>query len=73
MTGEFSLAKQVVADAIEMAEAENNMDKDAMTIALLRELLCHLEKTHSRSDLDNLIAYQLDSQDRDEFLVTRGC
>ena len=73
MAGEYAVARQLIADAIGSAETESTMDSQAMAIALLRELLGQLASSHSRKDLDNLIQYQLDSQDSDEFLVTRGC
>ena len=73
MAGEFKTAEQILSQAFENADSDSTMSTDAMGTALLCTLLSTLSKTQSRKSLDQLIAYHLDSQEEDEFVVTRGC
>ncbi len=73
MAGEFTTADQVLAQAFDTADNDPSMSSEAMATALLCSLLSKMSKTQSRKNLDQLIAYHLDSQDDDEFVVTRGC
>jgi hypothetical protein len=73
MAGEFRVAQQQITDAMETADAEGAMSRDAMGRALLTELLTQLSQEHSPQTLKDLIDYQLENLGNDSFVVTRGC
>lgn len=73
MVGEYKLAKELLADAMDEASKRNDMCTDAMANAVLTSTLDHMVKTTSREELQRLFQYSLDSLEEDEFLVTRGC
>ncbi len=73
MAGEFRVAQQQITDAMETADAEGAMSRDAMGRALLTELLSQLSQEHSSQTLKDLIDYQLENLGNDSFVVTRGC
>ncbi|MGH1373491.1 MAG: hypothetical protein ACRBBW_15735 [Cellvibrionaceae bacterium] len=73
MAGEFRVAQQQITEAMETADAEGSMSRDAMGRALLTELLAQLSKDHSPETLKDMIDYQLENLGSDSFVVTRGC
>lgn len=73
MAGEFRIAQDCIAEAINTAEAENSMSGEAMGRALLTELLTTLSQEHSAASIKEMVDYQLENLTSDEFVVTRGC
>ncbi len=73
MAGEFSIAQKCVQQALGTADLSPCMNRDAMSRALLSELLSILATQHSQADLKALLDYQLDNLDEDQFVITRGC
>ncbi len=73
MAGEFRIAQQQITEAMETADAESNMSRDAMGRALLTELLTQLSSHHAPEALRAMIDYQIENLGNDSFVVTRGC
>jgi len=73
VAGEFKIAQHHIGEAIEAARAEKSMSEEAMSRALLTELLGILSKQHSPAELKEMIDYQLENISSDSFVVTRGC
>lgn len=73
MAGEFLIAQEHIQSAILKADNDRSISTEAMTRALLTELLNQLAKHHSPDELKALLLYQLDQVAEDEFVITRGC
>ena len=73
MSGENTLAKQMIHDAISTAEAANTMDPDSMALAILSGVLRHLSDYRTRGDLESYIEYDLDNIVEQDMVITRGC
>ncbi len=73
MAGEATIAKRIIADALEAADQDANKTTEAMLFAVLTEALSELMKSRSRSDLEGFISYHLDNYDESEWVITRGC
>ena len=72
MSGEHSLAKQIIDKAIEDADESRSMGADTMSAALLGALVPQLAKHHSRKALIDLFEFNLEAIGEDEFVITRG-
>ncbi|MBU3070013.1 hypothetical protein KOI40_09280 [Aestuariicella sp. G3-2] len=73
MAGEFLIAQEHIQSAISKADNDRSMSTEAMSRALLTELLTQLAKHHSPEELKALLLYQLEQVAEDEFVITRGC
>lgn len=73
MAGEFAVAREAIAQALQTAENDGGMSGDVMASALLQTLLAHMIQNRTRRDLASLIEFQLESCGEDEFVITRGC
>jgi hypothetical protein len=74
MAGEHELAKQIIADGIEQARANNAMDEAAFTRALMFQLLEHNRESRTDDDvISELEHYIRDIEDGDSTVVSRGC
>ena len=73
MAGEATIAKGIIADALEAAGKDANKTTEAMLFAVLTQALSELLKSRSRSDLEDFISYHLDNHDESEWVITRGC
>lgn len=73
MAGEFNVAREAIAQALQTAEDNRGMSSDVMASALLQTLLAHLIQSRTRQDLASLIEFQLESCGEEEFVITRGC
>lgn len=72
MAGEYKLAEQLLSEAMEAASSDAQMSEEGMAQALLVAVLSKMLASHTRKQLDDMIAYQLDNVGEDEFVVTRG-
>lgn len=73
MAGEFRIAQLAVSEAIEASIADASMSPQAMSRALLSEILQQLSSQLPTAQLASLVEYQLDNLNIDEHVVTRGC
>ncbi|MEX2480122.1 MAG: hypothetical protein WD928_04600 [Gammaproteobacteria bacterium] len=73
MAGEFDVAREAIAHALQTADDDHGMSADVMASALLQTLLAHMIQSRTRQDLASLIEFQLESCGEDEFVITRGC
>ena len=73
MSGENTLAVQMVDDAILQAEECNTMDSDSMALAILSQALRRLSAYRSRQDIESYIDYDLDNMVEQDMVITRGC
>ena len=73
MSGEYAIAKKLVADAINAAQQHAAMSADTQALAILATVLQELSKSRSRADLESYIAYSLDSLVESDLVITRGC
>lgn len=71
MSGENTIAKQLVTDAIKAAEEDKNMSGDSMGLAILSQVLRTLSETRNRKDLESYIDYDLDNLVESDMVITR--
>ena len=73
MAGEYDVARQCIAQALEEGEQDRGMSPQSMADALLATLLGHMLKGRTRKDLMSFIEFQMEASGEDEFVITRGC
>ena len=73
MAGEFDVARQLVAEAMQAATTDPHMSTAVMANALLHSVLAQMLASRTRKDLASLIEFQLESCGEEEFVITRGC
>jgi hypothetical protein len=73
MSGETTIAKEMIAGAMAQAEQDPGMSEDSMAHAILSAILTTLCASRSRRDIDNYIEFELDNQDDSDTVITRGC
>jgi len=74
MAGEHDLAKQIIHDGIQTAQANEAIDNGAFERALMFQLLRHYSQTRSDEDIiSELEHYIRDIEDGDSTVVSRGC
>ncbi len=73
MSGEYTVATQLIDDAIATAESNNAMDPDAMALAILSMAIRKLSQYRSRKDIESCIDYDLDNVIEQDQVITRGC
>jgi len=73
MSGETTIAKDIISTAMAQAEQDPGMSEDSMAHAILSEILANLSGSRSRRDIDNYIEFELDNQADSDMVITRGC
>jgi len=74
MAGEHDLAKKIIQDSIQAANANDAMDQGAFERALMFQLLEHSRQSRSDEDIiSELEHYIRDIEDGDSTVVSRGC
>lgn len=73
MSGENTLAKKLVEDAVTNATEDRSMCPDAMALAILSQSLRTLSESRSRADLESYIDYDLDNMVESDLVITRSC
>ncbi len=73
MPGEAPYAKELVAKAMEEAEAQASFDRDSMGRALIMAVIQQYGEYRPLSDIRQELQFTIDNLDEDEFVITRGC
>ena len=73
MAGEASYAQQLVTDAMNHADNDPSLSKDAMGRAIINAVLSEYRKYRNVADITSELHYIIDNLDEDEFVITRGC
>jgi hypothetical protein len=73
MSGETSIAKELVANAMAAAEQDPKQDKDAMGRALIVAVLGEFAKYRPARDISAQLQYLADNLEEEHFVITRGC
>jgi hypothetical protein len=73
MTGEATHAQQLVTGAMERADRDSSLSKDAMGRAIVNAVLGEYRKYRSADDIASELRYIIDTLDEDDFVITRGC
>ena len=73
MSGEYTVAANLIDQAITEAESSTSMDADAMALALLSLTLRRLSEYRSRADIESCVDYDLDNVIEQDQVITRGC
>lgn len=73
MSGEFSYAKQLVADAMQKADNDAHLDRDIMGRAIMHAVVEFFQTYRSKEDIASEMQYLIENINEDEFVITRGC
>jgi len=73
MSGEHSVARQLLAEALAEAESSPSMCPDTQALAILTAVLQTLSQTRSRKDVESFVAYNLENLVESDRVITRGC
>jgi hypothetical protein len=73
MAGESPYAQQLVTQAMQHADREPTLSKDAMGRAIINAVLDEYRKYRTSQDIGSELQYIVDNLDEDEFVITRGC
>lgn len=73
MSGEASIAREFVRNALRAAELDPTLDKDGMGRALISAVLSEFATYRSSDDIAAELQYLIDNLDEDTFVITRGC
>ncbi len=73
MAGEFKVANSVIEQALNDADSDKGMSRDAMANALQSALINEMLKTRSAADVRQNIEFLLENADSEFMVVTRGC
>jgi hypothetical protein len=73
MAGEASYAQQLVTNAMNHADSEPALSKDAMGRAIINAVLSEYRQYRTVADIASELRYIIDNLDEDEFVITRGC
>jgi hypothetical protein len=73
MSGEATVAKELVAKAMAAAEQDPKQDKDAMGRALIAAVLGEFAQYRAAKDIAAELQYLADNLEEDHFVITRGC
>ena len=72
MAGEASDAQQLVTHAMQRADRDPTLDKDAMGRSIINAVLGEYRKYRKIDDIASELQYIIDNLDEDEFVITRG-
>ena len=73
MSGEYSLAKKVIEEALQLALEKHHMDRETLLNALLNEVIQEVAKDKDQKDTLNMVQFIINNLSAKEFLITRGC
>jgi len=73
MSGETSIARDLVARALAAADQDPKQDKGAMARALIVAVLGELARYRTASEISSELQYLVDNLEEEDLVITRGC
>lgn len=73
MSGETTIAKEAVNQALAAIKGDASKSDDALLLAVLGQAVTQLLQHRSRADIMSYLEYMLENAEETDWVITRGC